>query len=371
MDKIPFLKPKLVEHEKYIHLLDGIDESRLYSNFGPLNTRFERRVIDEQFFGQGAATTVNNATTGLILAISLLKRSGARYAVMPSFTFAAAPLAAIWCGLEPYFVDICRDDWCVNQEMMAETLDNLGDQVAVVMPYATFGTNLDLTVYRTWHEHGIPVVVDAAASFGATVAGGHFGKNFPGAVVFSFHATKAFGIGEGGLVYSQDTDFISRVRQAANFGFSESRECVSTGLNGKLSEYSAAIALATLDVFDTKVSIRRGLYQSYLEHLEQANMLDDGWRVQEMRGQVPFQFMPLLCPEGRDNRECVAGLAARGIETRTYFSPACHQQQRLASAKAMPLHVTEEIARRVLSLPFWEDMTPDTISRITESLGSQ
>ena len=109
---------------------------------------------------------------------------------------------------------------------------------------------MDLTAYQSWHEHGVPVVVDAAASFGATAAGGHFGKNFPGAVVFSFHATKAFGIGEGGLVYSRDTDLISRIRQAANFGFSETRECVLTGLNGKLSEYAAAIALATLDIVE-------------------------------------------------------------------------------------------------------------------------
>lgn len=371
MKTIPFLCPNLVKVESYQKYLTEIDAARWYSNFGPLNSLFEQRVVEGYFGRRGGATTVCNATAGLMAAIMLTKRPGARYAIMPSFTFPATPLAAVWCGLEPYFVDIREDDWCLDEGAVDELIERLGDQVAVVVPYAAFGTNMDLSYYRRLHESGMPVVVDGAASFGSTDENRQFGTDYSGPVVFSFHATKAFGIGEGGLVYSRDTDLISRIRQAANFGLSETRECVLSGLNGKLSEYAAAIALATLDIFATKVNIRRRLYRTYLGQLEQANMLGGGWRIQKVRGQVPFQFISLLCPEGRPNRDYVAGLAARGIESRTYFSPACHQQQRFASAKATPLPVTEEIARRVLSLPFWEEMTPDTIARVVEGLGSQ
>ena len=144
----------------------------------------------------------------------------------------------MWCGLEPYFVDIKDDDWCMNEELIKELLEKLGDEVALVMPYATFGTNLDLKFYQRVQDSGVPVVIDAA-SFGTSGVNGAFGKGFTGVVVFSFHATKPFGIGEGGLVYSADKSLISKIRQAGNFGFSENRETTLQGLNSKLSEYAA------------------------------------------------------------------------------------------------------------------------------------
>lgn len=229
MATIPFLRPNLVKKGDYLHFLSRIEDSRLFSNYGPLNSLFEDRVIKEVFNHTGAAVTVNNATSGLMLAISQCKRPNARYALMPNFTFAATPLAAMWCGLEPYFVDISQDDWCMNEYLLNELIEKLGEQVAVVVPYATFGTHMDLNYYQKLQDAGIPVVVDAAASFGTTMNDGHFGKGFSGSMVFSFHATKVFGIGEGGLVYSGNKQNIDQIRQAGNFGFSDSRESVYSG----------------------------------------------------------------------------------------------------------------------------------------------
>ncbi|MCU6339864.1 DegT/DnrJ/EryC1/StrS family aminotransferase, partial [Enterobacter quasiroggenkampii] len=124
-----------------------------------------------QMFGDiGAAVTVHNATLGLMLAISQSKRPRGKYAVMPSFTFAATPLAAEWCGLEPYFLDIEPDDWQMNRAQLRVTVERLGEQIAVVVPYATFGSAIDLSIYDNLLQEGIPVVIDAAASFGTTVA---------------------------------------------------------------------------------------------------------------------------------------------------------------------------------------------------------
>jgi len=226
MTHIPFLKPNLVKKEAYLIYLSQIDESKWYSNYGPLNSLFESRLLAKYFDNQGAVTTVNNATTGLMLAISMSKRPRGRYALMPSFTFAATPLAAMWCGLEPYFIDISKDDWCINQEILDETLTKLGDEVAVVIPYATFGTYLVLAYFCTLQNSGVPVVVDAAPCFGTAGDDGQFGKQFPGTVVFSFHVTKPFGIGEGRLVYAGKPESIAMIRQASNFGFSSKREAI-------------------------------------------------------------------------------------------------------------------------------------------------
>ncbi|OIJ18523.1 aminotransferase DegT [Anaerobacillus alkalidiazotrophicus] len=368
MMKIPFLRPNLVKQEALTPYISEIEASRIYSNFGPLNTRFEHRVLDEYFDNIGAVTTVNNATIGLILAISQCKRPKGKYALMPSFTFAATPLAALWCGLEPFFVDIRPDDWCMDEKLLCEWLQILGDQVATVIPYAAFGTNMDLDFYRQVNESGVPVVVDAAASFGVTGSQNHFGRGFPGCVVFSFHATKSFGVGEGGLVYSANKDLISKIRQAENFGFSASRETTLPGLNGKMSEYNAAIALSTLDVFVQKIKARQQVHSWYLEQLHQKNFFGKGWTIQKSEGEIPYQFMPICCPEGRQNVDVIHALSNQNIEARTYFSPPCHQQPLFIRYPNTDLKVTERISSRILSLPLWEEMTNQDVCLIVEGM---
>lgn len=366
MFKIPFLRPNLVRQSSFIHYLSQIEESRCYSNYGPLNTLFENRVLAEYYEGNGAVLTVNNATIGLMLAIHQCKRPNSRYALMPSFTFSATPLAAMWCGLEPYFVDVNKDDWCMNEEMVEDLLKKLGDDVAVVIPYATFGTDVDLSFYKRIHESGIPVVFDAAPSFGTMSRSRTFGQNFPGLIVFSFHATKSFGIGEGGLVYSGEKGLINQIRQAGNFGFSINRETISQGLNSKLSEYIAAIALATLDAFPEKRKRRQQIYQWYVNEF-QTPVLNE-WKLQKTDGEIAHQFMPVLCPNGQSNLEFIQYLADNYIEARTYFSPTCHQQKFFSSFHRTPMPNTDDISTRILSLPLWEEMNKYNIAQVTQTL---
>ncbi|GMX66393.1 DegT/DnrJ/EryC1/StrS family aminotransferase [Paenibacillus elgii] len=372
MYEIPFLRPNLVKKERLLSYFENIEGSRIYSNYGPLNHLFETRVIAQMFGGIGAAVTVHNATIGLMLAISQSKRPRGKYAVMPSFTFAATPLAAEWCGLEPYFLDIEPDDWQMNRAQLEETVERLGEQIAVVVPYATFGSAIDLSLYDNLLLEGIPVVIDAAASFGTTALedAAQFGKGFGGAVVFSFHATKTFGVGEGGLVYSADQDLIQRIRRAGNFGFSSSRESVMLGLNSKISEYTAAIALATLEGFQAVQERRKTIIGYYRCELQQRDLLQRGWSAQKMQGQVPLQFFSLLSPESPGNREVIRRLASHSIEARTYFSPACHQQKQFQSCLHSDLQVTERVADRIVSLPLWEEMNEATVGRIVKVLGS-
>ena len=368
MHKIPFLKPNLVKKEAYLGYLSQIDETRVYSNYGPLNCLFERRVLEEYFRGDGALTTVNNATIGLMLAISHSKRPEGRYALMPSFTFPATPLAAMWCGLEPYFIDIRLDDWCMDESILTETLDRLGNQTACVLTYAAFGTCLNLSRYEALHRSGTPVIIDAASSFGASSDGGYFGQGFTGPVVYSFHATKTFGIGEGGLVYSGDFDLIRRIRQAGNFGFSADRISTIHGLNSKLSEYASALALATLDVFQEKRKIRQHIYQWYMNQFQNADLFAQGWQPQTTNGEIPRQTASFLCPGGQSNMGYVAKLANHQVESRTYFSPPCHRQPLFAAYPRSGMSVTDHVSGRIINLPTWEEMRESDVARTVSLL---
>jgi dTDP-4-amino-4,6-dideoxygalactose transaminase len=356
MYDIPFLKPNLVQKDAYSHYLDMIDLSRTYTNYGPLNAALEKRMTDEYFHSVGSVVTANNATIGLMIAISQMKKSG-KYALMPSFTFQATPLAAMWCGLEPYFVDISPIDWCMDPQAVEEALLLLGDEVAVVVPYATFGAVMKLDYWEALQRRGIPVVIDAASSLGSYDADDvPFGQGFTGTVIYSLHATKTFGIGEGALIYSADSGTIDSIRQMANFGFDERRESILPGLNGKLSEYAAAVALATLDVLEAKLHIRHTIAQWYEKHLNEHSMFTLGWQTQPCAGNVARQFFPLLCPSGQNNSYYVGKLAEQKIQTRTYFSPSCHRQHAFQRFGRTQLTVTEQLDSQIISLPIWEDM---------------
>lgn len=366
--KIAFLRPKLPSWPRYRGHLEEIDRTRVYSNFGPLVTRLEEEIVARLFRGVGRVATVANATLGLILAINAVRRPGARYALMPSFTFAATPLAAMWCGLTPYFVDIRPGDWALDEEKLRTSLSLLGEGVAVVVPYATFGTSIDLSFYADLHQAGAPVVVDAAPGAGAFDDGSHFGAGMPGAVVYSLHATKPFGVGEGGFVYSATEPLIDHVHRCSNFGFDDDRVSSAPGLNAKMSEYTAAIGLEALGELAEKGVARRQIYDFYLEEFSDALLHDEGWELHKYTGGGAPQFMSLLSPPDVTGRAVVDELARLGIEARTYFWPPCHMQPSFSTACRDELPQTEQVAGRVVSLPLWLGMTRGDVRRIIEAM---
>ena len=134
-----------------------------------------------------------------------------------------------------------------------------GDRVGVIVPYATFGTDLDLDRYA-WlaRRYDVGVVVDAAASLGTIDAAGRgFGTGAPFAIVYSMHATKTFAVAEGGLIHCGDADRIATLRAMANFGFDPSgssgaRSATLPGINAKLPEVIALMARAKL----TEIELR-------------------------------------------------------------------------------------------------------------------
>jgi len=368
MMQIPFLRPCVVPPDSYRAALDRMQATRIYSNFGPLNTEFEQRLLQELLGGEGAVTTVANATLGLMLAIQACRRPSGRLAIMPSFTFAATPLAAQWCGLQPYFLDVAPGDWCMAAADIEQAVARLGDQVAVVVGCCTFGADADLSVFQRLLDRGVPVVIDAAAGLGTTRDGRPLGAGFPGAIVYSLHATKTFAVGEGGVIYSHSPALIAAIRQAENFGFGEQREATMLGMNAKMCEMLAAVALATLDQLPEKAAYRRGLANGYREEMTRRGWLQQGWSWQTVGEGVSPQFFPLLAPEGAENIALIARAESAGVQIRRYFSPPCHRQAQFAACPKGDLGFTFQLERRVLSLPLWEEMELRHIQQVLDTL---
>jgi dTDP-4-amino-4,6-dideoxygalactose transaminase len=365
--RIPFLRPRPARLSGLLAELEAIEAAGWYSNFGPLNRRLESALTERVWGGQGGAVTCANATLGLMLAIREAVGPGpaGRFALMPSFTFAATAHATAWAGLTPLFCDIEEATWVAAPDAEDELLALYGERIACIVPYACFGTAIDLDRYaRLARERSVGVVVDAAASLGTLDdAGRGFGAGFPGAVVLSMHATKLFATAEGGIIHSGDRGRLDRLRAMSDFGFETARVATMPGLNAKLSEVIALLGLAKLDDLDRIATHREGLASTYRALLPELCF-------QQVRGtRVAYQFMPTLLPRGWGPRRdsVITSIEAAGIGCRRYFSPHLWEQPWFAAnAVAGDLGVTDDIASRVISLPMADDMTHEEVAAVCE-----
>ena len=198
----------------------------------------------------------------------------------------------MWCGLTPLLCDINPADWAACPDAERDLLEQHLADVAVIMPYATFGHAIDLERYRDLGQRlGIPVVVDAAASLGTVQADGRgFGAGFGGTVVFSMHATKSFATGEAGLVYSADASLVKSLRAMCNFGFGRPRNATMPGLNGKLSEIGALLCQLRLGDYDRVMDHRAKLVRLYRDSLPDLQFQP------EKIGRQAHQFASALLP---------------------------------------------------------------------------
>ncbi len=369
--KIPLVRPAPPQLSLAVDELRSLEQSGIFSNYGPVNTRFEEEMLERFFGGEGACVTVCNATIGLMLAIKEAVGDVApgQFALMPAFTFAAAAHAALWCGLTPLLCDINPQTWAADPDAESDLLARYAGKVAIAMPYATFGYNIDLERYRRiTSQLGLPVVVDGAASLGSFDAQGRgFGSGFAGSVVYSMHATKSFAVGEAGLIYSADKDRIARLRTMSSFGFGEPRTATMAGLNGKLSEVTALLGRLRLRDYDSITQYRAQLANRYRAMLPEL----------EFQAQAPgiqaYQFVPALLPRELSGRKAAIReeLASRGIATGAYFSPHLMEQPYFQKTSvAGPLPVSDDVSARMISLPLFDTMTFQEVSQVVEELRS-
>jgi dTDP-4-amino-4,6-dideoxygalactose transaminase len=368
---IPFIKPNPPRLSELMEELLELEKSGVFSNFGPKNTMFERRIVDELFGGEGYALTVCNATIGLMLALKEATANCSdkqKYVLIPSFTFAATAQAAIWCGFVPILYDIDPDCWLPCQEEERRLLNRYQNEVAAIVPYATFGNFFDVDYYQELIDHyGVSVVIDAAASLGTRgdESGLGFGSKSKIASVFSMHVTKTFSTAEAGLIYSADEHRIQRLRQMSNFGFDRPRDAGMIGLNAKLSELGALLALAKLSDLNEVVKKRISLHELYRRLLPSLRFQSQNSRV------MAHQFMPCLLPVQLASRRdaIVADLTKLGIGAAKYFSPHLAEQRYFASVcEVEPLVVTNDVSRRILSLPLYDTMSEDDVLEVCHAV---
>lgn len=348
---IPFQRPALPAAETIDSYLELSREARWFSNGGPCWRLLRDRLAERT----GAyCVPVASGTLGLMVALAAaLGDAGGRRrrAAVPSFTFVATAQAATWSGLEPAFCDIAPDHWHLDPGQLERVLD--GGGIAAAIAVSTFGTPPPAETRGRWEracrDAGVPLVVDSAAGFGAVAEDGVPIGAQGDVEVVSFHATKPFGIGEGGAVFTRDRKLRDRLELAVNFGFRADRSIgFAHGLNAKMSELHAATALAVLDEIDSILDRRRAAAATIRAAAGDAVAWQRGADLST------WQFLPIAAAGSEERRRLVEACADQA-EVRIYYEPL-HELLPDAPPPPAGLPETDRLHSRILCMPMANDL---------------
>ena len=359
MTEIKLLVPDMPSADALAPYLARIDAARWYTNFGPLVHELEDRLRG-QFAADDHVVTVASGTAGLELALLGLRLPAGARVLLPDFTFVATATAIMRSGLRPTVGDVDPRSWLLTPAIARRAIG--AGPVDAVMPVATFGCPQDADAWdRFSEETGLPVVIDAAGAFGNQRAGRR------AHTVFSLHATKALGAGEGGFVVSRDAALIERIRRLSNFGIDVTTGIVDRpGTNAKLSEYHAAVALAALDRWPARAEARRAKWRVSLGTMRE---MYPALVTQERPDAGIYTIAPVLLPIHAVTEAVIDVLARAGVQTRRWYHPPLSRHPAFDGLdKAGALNGVESISGRVLGVPFHLGLSVAEIRRVFGAL---
>jgi dTDP-4-amino-4,6-dideoxygalactose transaminase len=319
----------------------------------------EERVAER--VGVRHVAAVSSCTTGLMLVLRAFAPAGP--VVLPSFTFSASGHAVVWAGLRPAFADCSLSTFQLDPADVAGRLGGAG----AVMATHVFGAPCPVEeLERLARRSGLPLFFDAAHALGATRGGRPIG-GFGDAEVFSLSPTKSVVAGEGGLVATNRADIAEAVWLGRDYGNPGDYDSRFAGLNGRMSEMNAALALESLALLPEHLERRTELAERYRKGLAELS----GLQVQavDVGDESTWKDFTVAVDETRfgvSRDVLAAALHADGIDTRRYFWPPVHRQGAYENETRVNLPVTDAVASRVLSLPLFGGLSGDDVDQVVE-----
>lgn len=359
-ERVAVCRPLLPSADRLLPYLKVIDETRRYSNHGTLLLALQQR-LSEAMGGNFVALASSGTTAleGAILASAGRARPQRHVCLMPAFTFIGSVAAVERCGFEPHFVDVDPETWMLDPRYLLNhpRLDSAG----LVLAVSAFGRKVDQAPWTAFRDAtSIPVVIDGAAMVESTFASpAECIGDIP--VALSFHATKAFAIGEGGAVVTSSERAWRSAMAALNFGFDGTRLAVDAGVNGKMSEYHAAIGHAELDGWAEKLSRYRKVSVSLREACEPAEMI--------VSPAIGANYAIARAASDQDSVRFQRRLELSGIGYRRWYGDGAHlHPHTMALPRDQVLPITEELSRTLIGLPMSVDLSAEDISLIGEAV---
>lgn len=348
-------KPFLPAYSEYTKYLEGIWERNWLTNNGPLVNELELKL--KEYLGLKHLLYLGNGTVAIQIAIKALGLSGE--VITTPFSYVATCSSLVWEGCKPVFADI--DPKTLNIDP-ARIEERITDKTTGILATHVYGNPCDMErIEAIAKKRGLKVIYDAAHAFG-TIYKGKSLYAYGDVATASFHATKIFHTIEGGAVVSNDAELTRQMSLLRNFGHTGHESFGPAGINGKNSEFHAAMGLAVLKHMDDLLAVRKKQSLSYDHALATLKVS----RPEILAGaEWNYSYYPIVFDTEEQLEESVRELNENYINPRRYFYPSLSE---LEYVDRQEVPVAESISRRVLCLPLYHSMKPEDIMYIARLL---
>ena len=335
-----------------------------YTNNGVLVKMLEERLA--KFHHAEFCVTFCSGFWGLVLAMASLALKGKSEIIMPSLTYRRMADIAAWVRLKPHFCEVNPITLSPDGQTVAECVN---DDTALILAVHPIVNCCDIEgIVGLGQACGVPILFDSVESVYESSIYGKVGK-FGDAECFSMHASKLLNGFEGGYVTTNNEKLAHRLSILRTYGFEgQDRIVIPGGLNAKLNEIHAAMALANLDEMDQLVADNRKRYKHYQSMLSKLK----GIRLLEFDESHKTSYKNIVVevldrwPLSRD--ETIKILNAENILARAYYSPPLHQKKMSYEFVAQSLETTERLAKRYMLLPCGDFVDCNDIDEIMNLL---
>jgi len=355
MDKQPIFvtQPSLAPLNEFTDLLKGVWDRGILTHNGPLVQQLEKEISTKLELPN--FLTVTNGTIAIQMAIKALELKGE--IITTPFTWVATISAIQWEGCTPVFCDIEADTLNIDPAKIEEKIT---DKTVAIMPVHVFGNPCDVEVIEAVaKKHGLKVIYDAAHAIGSTYKGKSL-LQYGDISATSLHATKLLNTAEGGGCITLDREINEKLKRIRFFGHNDQKEIVEEGFNGKMTEVHAALGLANLKYYDDVLIDRKHKYLQYKEKLSGLDFIT----FQEIKlGESNYSYFPIIFESEERLLYVEKKLNSKQIYPRRYFYPSVNTFNFILDIST-PQPISEDVAKRILCLPLYFNLTIGNIESI-------
>lgn len=359
-ERIHVTKPFLPPLEELLPSLERMWSSRELTNGAAFHQEFEEQLA--RYLGVPFVSLFTNATVALVTALQCLRITGE--VITTPYSFVATAHSLLWNGVDPVFVDIDPRTLSLDVGKVEAAIT---PRTTAIMPVHVYGRPADVDgLQRIAETYGLRIIYDSAHAFGARLNGRSL-VDYGDLSILSFHATKVFNTFEGGAIVSRDAQTKQRIDYLKNFGFAGETTVVAAGINGKMSEFQAALGLVQLKHVDD--CIRRRAEVAYRYDAAFAGVKGIS-TLPPLDGYVPnFSYYPIFVgadfPVERD--DLYFKLRDENIFGRRYFYPLISDfpmYRGRPSAAASRLSTAHSVADSVICLPIYPELREEEQQRV-------
>lgn len=354
MNRINVTKSFLPPQKEYEAMISRIWESEWLTNNGPLLVELEGKLQEK--LGLPYLAITSNGTIAIQLAIKALNLKGE--IITTPFSYCATTTSILWENLKPVFVDINRDDLNINADLIEEAITS---DTSAILATHVYGNPCDVEkIEAIAKKHNITVIYDAAHAFGVEYKGKSL-LAYGDLSTCSFHATKVFHTTEGGCVVCHNTELFNTIKLMRSFGHVQD-DYYLAGVNGKNSEFHAAMGLVNLNHLDNITVGRKNIFRLY-DGLLNWNLLEKPTEIAENLVHN-FAYYPIILPTIESTLKVIEALNKENIFPRRYFYPTLNSLEYLEDKYVCP--VSEDVSPRVISLPLYPDLDHAIVRKVSE-----